>query len=756
MDTDFLTPEKKEKIKAAPDGQRFSLRGREYVKRGNALVASDTRPLGTQSVLSPEESRAALPPGGRPLPTPLRGPAPAFPGEEIRQGIPPLLQTAREWVPMGTGMLAAGVTAPLAAAVTGATAGGATAPATAAESMAFAAGEQAGDIGMNALTRALGYTVPGKSAGERGLEFAGSSLTYPLVGAALERVPSALRRVTGITSRREAQQAAAEDASSALAQLHSTVADTVEKTTGKTQVGLRKAERAARQLAREERAAAPSLIAPAPPTSTELGGRAVSLKGSGLLRKRDVAPIERLYGAVQSGLGAEYEALLKDHLKEDVPDTVLATLRANADDILSEGRQYALPQKLVNLLKKVQQWGVPPEGATVGRVGGVAIPLPAGLSTGEAPKPVKWEELKQLRDQVRPYFTDKHPPSRTTARLIDSSVTNAYADGGLPIDPDLNMRYRDWRQRWNPAAVRTLRDARTPEQLKGIVNENTLGPLLASGDPQARDAVANVVKRIIQSEKLGPTQISKRFSPEVLKAVFGPGADDVSKWATLSHQSSALESLLRASPRMAQQFQNDVNHYVRQASAGGARQVKQSVLKFADSLGKPGADLKKFVSGLSDAEATRFYLERMSSPEFAAEMDRMARAGETQRAFWKRMTLGAVPFAAGLAVMEMGRRGEVTSPYVASVPFALGMEAAVFWAQPALMRMMESQGMRATLSLVRRATGTGTRGAALKALAKKSAQAYVADAWRGASEPGEGDIESQAAMQQLLQAQGGQ
>lgn len=679
------------------------------------------------------------PPTMKPWESLVGGQAAAF-----EKGPPPdWLSTLEENVlpPLG-GFAAAGVAAPVASVMTGATAGGATAPAAALEAMAFGAGEQAAQAGIRGLNRALGYRVPEPSSAGKALEFAGSSVAYPVGSAVAEGLPKAAANLFGVTARREAREKAAEEMAvqvDKLADLHAQTVDIADSVAGGFRKGAVAAEKGARKAAGEKATAAPTTMIETlgGPTEQELEARALSLRSSAALRAQQVAPIEHLYQNVQRDLGSEYEKLLNPYLKEPVPEPALLALGQSARDLEDESQQYAIPSSLKALIAKAKGWGTP-EGEATAKIGGRQISIPVGATSGGVPigstaqaAPPTWEELKQLRDQLRPYFDAKHPPSRSAARQLDSAVTDAYANGGLPIDPDLNMRYRDWRQRWTAPAIRTLHNARTPEQLASIVNENTMGPLLASGDPDARRAVATVAARVIRDKQLTPEQIVQRFSPGVLRDIFGPGADDVAKWATVNYRTSQLDSILKASPELGKQFQQDVNQAMSRSIDEGATRIKDAAIKFAEKLGKPGKDLVKQLRGMTNQEAALFYLERMSKPEFGQQMIEAARSGASITGK-QRLRLGAVPFAAGLAVTELYLRGVITSPYVVSVPFAIGGEAALGALQGAIPKLIESNGMKATVQLLNRVWAPATRKVALKTLGKRLGQIAASDAFRAA------------------------
>lgn len=697
-------------------------------------------------VLPLEETQA-------PRPKPVSSFKPLLGGQQAaieRPEAPTWLQNIEQWgvVPAG-GALAAAATLPVSLPVALATGQPLVVPV--AGATGFGLGATATNEAVRRLNKALGYRVPRQpTTGEAAVEFGTQALSVPVGGLLGEAVGPGVKRFIGFTARQKALQEATEDMTRRLdylPKLHEDVLTKADEVTGNLSGAERRATTMAREEAEARTAAAPEKMVAgagvAPISDLELEARAKSHRVSGLLRRRDVAPVQELYRTMQQDLGNEFENMLKgDVLNQSVPEDPLGRLGQRGADIKQNVQQYPIGSPVAKLVDEVASWT--PQSVQQGMIAGQPIALPQGATSGGQPiqipstADVKWARLKKLRGQLAPFLQSKKPSERGTAAALDAAITDTYARGGFPVDPDLNLRYHDHRQRWTYDVLNEVYNARIPEELsKKVINENTLGPFLSSRSPRARQIAANLVGRAIRTEQLTPSQILQRFSPRILRDIFGPGADDVTQWARMDAMTVALPDLFRSQPSIGQEFVRNINDFSRRIYAKGAREIKTKVVASLRKLGPPAAKLTSEVANMRSEDAVAYYLNEMTKPEFGQRLIAAARHGTPMPSANRWRGIGSLGFAAGLAASEIFLRGEITSPYAISVLGVGAAEISTRALRNQILRVAETEGMQNAIRLLNRVWSPATRHVAMKQLARRMGQAAVSGIFRAGLTPTE-------------------
>lgn len=649
-----------------------------------------------------------------------------------RGGPPEWLSAIQQDVlaPLG-GAATAAVGAPVAAAA------GPLAPGV--EAGLFSAGTTATARGLEQANRLLGYRAPRlPTLGETATEVGVGALAYPFGKFLAEGTGRGLRAVTGLTGRARDIAKAREEMSlklqKGIVDMNDEVAGIMQKHAEAPATFRSRAGKKAIRTGKETYKQAPESIQQDLYTPGEQAARATDTAVSSTFWQRDVAPLAKAQQDEQREYGNAFESLIGDFVKQDVPGPILGDIGKEMQDQLNE-KQFPISGRLRNLVSEVAEWA-PKEAVAPGlSMRGVPLGPGAGTSRGipltqlgvpaEAPPEVKWERLKAMRSELRPFFNSRNPPDRAAATILDSAITDAYDKGGFPVDPKLNAQYANWRKRWTPQAIRVLHGALNVEDLSGILNEDKFGPLVK----RAPDAVRNAVGWIIRKENLTPQQIIERFSPDMLKQVFGKGADNVATWDALARGGFQLSEILKASPEIATAYQQDLQREAQRTTTAATKAIKDKAVAYLQSLGPAAFEWRQAVKGMPPEEAAMLYFRVLRFPEFGQRFIEAAEKG-TPISPWKSKGLGSIPFAGGLAAMELMRRGEVTSPYAFSVPIAIGAEIAFGGGRSLFLRIAESEGVTGATRLLNRVIQPATRKVAMKALARFAGRAMVSDGLR--------------------------
>lgn len=650
--------------------------------------------------------------------------------------------------------------------------------------LAFSAGTKATEQAMRGINRALGYRVPPQApVAAQAVEVGANALAYPIGEALPGAVKATTKRVLGLTAREKSLTAAAEDMQgklNRLPDLHDrvrTIADTVE---GRVPAKLSAAEKQAQRLGQERAKWSPmGMTSGVGPLATDAERAAMgqdALSAGAQLRDRTVGEVSRLVNQKQAQLGAEYEALHEPFMNVQLTDDLLKPFAERAAEIKQNAAQYeSQPGALKGLIDTVASWGEDKEAeirkevtaqfekkyaAQTARASGQSSgPAPASVTQAilstpaikaeldaaiakrvaeEKPK-VTFGDLKSMRGDLRRYVNTRNAPAGHAAQDLDRAILDVYGAADLPKDPELNQRYRFWKDVWPWQEVRKLRHATEARDIKAYVTNEKLAPLLDVADAKQAGVVKRLVAQTIRDEKLSPTEIVRRFPAPVLRSMFGPGGDDVAAWAQVQARGSQLADMLATDPSLKQWLVQKQTAETGRLFRDGTRQIKGRVVTWLDALGKPAEQMAKDVRAMSPEQATQFYWNEMSKPEFGQRLIQAAKEGTPIMSKAQRTIrgVGSLPFAGGLAAMELMQHGAITSPYVLSVPLALAAETAFVFTPEIAVRLAESNGMKATMRLLDQAWNPATRKAALSRLGRQMGKIAASDALRAGFGPDE-------------------
>lgn len=684
-----------------------------------------------------------------------------------RGDVPDWLRFVQQNIIEPTGGVLAAAPLPAIAGLTGLGAGAlpATLPA------AFAAGTKATEQLLRPLNRALGYRVPSQAPlGAQAVEMGANALAFP-IGEALPGVAkSATKRALGLTAREKALAAAEQGMKEKLGKLpdlHDRVATIADSVAGQRPAKMSAAETRAARMGKERAVASPlRMTAGIPPLATEAERAALGadyLSAGAQLRERTLGEVSSLLGQKQAQLGAEYEKLHEPFMRQQVSDDLLRTFAERATEIQQTQAQYeSQPGALKALFDKAKEWGEDKE-ATIreevtadllknttpeltGRVleawkvdNQARIDAAVAQRLAEEKPKVTFGDLKSMRGDLRRYVGTRNAPAGHAAQDLDRAILELYGQADLPKDPELNRRYRFWKDIWPWQEMRTLRHATEARDVKPFVTYEKLAPLLDVADAGKTRTVQRLVAQTIRDEQLSPTEVVRRFPAPVLRTMFGPGGDDVAAWAQVQARGNQLTDMLATDPSLKQWLTQKQTAETSKLFRQGTQRIKRSVLTWLDGLGKPAESIAAEVRAMSPEQAAQFYWNEMGKPGFGDKLIQAAKEGtpimtEAQKRI---RGVGSLPFAVGLGAMEMAQHGGITSPYVASVPIALAAEMAFTFTPQVAVRLAESDGMKATMRLLDRAWNPATRKPALALLSRKLAQIGVSDALRAGFDPDE-------------------
>jgi len=468
-----------------------------------------------------------------------------------------------------------------------------------------------------------------------------------------------------------------------------------------------------------------------------LNARALSAKGLGAgaaLRDMTIARYERMQWRFQRGLGDRYEAIYQPFVAQDVPEGVLPGLGTAARQAIERQKEYAsAPPPLRKIIDEMAGWGKTEAEVQAELLAAVQ----AGLPPPGPSVPPTWGRLKQIRGELRRYAGHPEGSTRTLAKSTDRSIVQAYGDGGLPRDPQLDKEYRNWRQRWDYPQIRMLSRARRPEQIAKLLDADLIAPLWNKATDTEKRAVKSMTVDMLRNSPMKGDEILRRFPPEILREMFGRGGDDAAMWFGFESAAGNVADLIAKDEATSASLADAIGDSSRKAFRTAGLDIKKQLRSVFRSLGPSGRPILEAVSKMSPEEALSFYLADMRRPSFVSELKQVARAGVPfQPMFRTRHS----EFVGGVALAELGLRGAITSPYILGALTVDATRMGVTGVRNWLLKSMEVGGISRVTRLLNRAVNPGTRAIAMKKLGRLAGQVAASDALRAAlEEPDEGE-----------------